>query len=75
MPGVTVQGEFATHTTEQDTIGTVGGGKIVIGDKANSTPADKINRDTTKTRVITKDTSSGVKLYASSNSIIEVAKG
>jgi len=72
-PGVTVQGQVETHDREQDTIGTIGKGRVEIGDKAHSTALDTINRDTKVTQVITKDESAGTKVYGSSSAVQTIA--
>ena len=68
-PGVTVQGQVETHDREQDTIGTIGKGRVVVSDKAHSTAVDTINRDTKVTQVITKDEGSGVSVYIATRAL------
>ena len=78
MPGVTLQGSYASHDTEQKTRATLGEGEIVIRDEKKQQEIEKagktqelasINRDMTKAQEITKDERAGVKVYASSNAI------
>ena len=82
MPGVTLQGSYASHDTEQKTRATLGEGEIVIRDEKKQQEIEKdgktqelasINRDMTKAQEITKDERAGVKVYASSNSIRTLA--
>ena len=74
MPGVTLQGSYASHDTEQKTRATIGEGEIVIRDEKKQQEIEKagktqelasINRDVTKAQEITKDERAGVKVYAS----------
>ena len=78
MPGVTLQGSYASHDTEQKTRATLGEGEIVIRDEKKQQEIEKdgktqelasINRDMTKAQEITKDERAGVKVYASTAAI------
>ena len=78
MPGVTLQGSYASHDTEQKTHATLGKGEIVIRDEKKQHEIEKdgntqelasINRDVTKAQEITKDERAGVKVYASTAAI------
>jgi filamentous hemagglutinin len=76
LPGVSVQGSYASHDIEQVTKATVGAGTIVVRDTDKQKQDVKdINRDVAQAQVITKVERAGVELYGSSNALDEIASG
>ncbi|QFU16338.1 hemagglutinin repeat-containing protein [Microvirga thermotolerans] len=72
LPGVTVQGSYASHDREQTTRATVGAGTVTVRNEAKQKQDVKgINRDVTQAQVITKDRREGVNVYVSSDAIKE----
>ncbi|WP_262271821.1 hemagglutinin repeat-containing protein [Microvirga yunnanensis] len=76
LPGVSVQGSYASHDIEQVTQATVGAGTIIVRDTDKQEQDVKgINRDVDEAQVITKNEREGVEVYASISAVQEIASG
>ncbi|WP_294390626.1 hemagglutinin repeat-containing protein [uncultured Sphingomonas sp.] len=68
-----IDGSYASSNFARETRGTIGQGKVTVGDTSNGTALAQVNRDVAKAREVTKDKQNGLTVYADEAAIRETA--